>query len=321
MDTNTAREKQKSSCRQRGHTPFCLDTCTLKHHDLVAALCLDKRHNSARIHHLGVLPTGLMKCIELLKLQGWDVDSEIQDPLEELRCPLLYLACAFGKIGIVEGLLRHNFNPRVVNRQGETALHGAVRHLYTAGSFPRPRTSVEPGKNLSANRRREEAFFSLLSLLTKYYPRILASKDNSGFTALHLSATKITRRNCNYQCRRYSKLTNMASFHQFCLKIMIKRLFELEAVFLLTKNEAMEVITTSDNGYGESLLHTLARDSKGGFEVLKFVGDLLLSLGTEFPNGINRRNETVFSLALQTDARGAAEIFSSLPPQQPCQGE
>lgn len=323
MDTSRAGEKQKSSCRQRaGHTPLCLDTCNLEHNDVVVALCLDGRHVRGRIHCVGVLPIALMEGIEYLKLQGWHIDSEIPDSLEELRCPLLYLACAFGKIGIVEGLLRHNFNPRVVNRHGETALHGAVKHLYNAVPYARQRKSVEPGTNVSIQQRREEAFLRILSLLTEYYPRILAFKENSGFTALYLSATMITRRNCNEHYRRCTKLNKRASFQKFCLKLMIKRLFELEAVSLLTKNEVMDIITTSDNADGESLLHILARDSKGGFEVLKFIHGLLLSLGTELPNAKSRRlNETVFSIAWQTDARGAAEIFPGLSQQQPCQGE
>ncbi|KAL9981720.1 hypothetical protein ACROYT_G010462 [Oculina patagonica] len=320
METSRARERQKSSFRQRpGHTPLCLDTCNLEHHDLIVALCLDGRHVRGRIHYVGVLPTALMEAIEYLKLQGWHIDSEIPDPLEELRCPLLYLACAFGKIGIVEGLLRHNFNPRVVNRHGETSLHGAVKHLYNAVPYTRQRKSVEPGTNVNIHQRREEAFFSILSLLTEFYPRILCSKDNRGFTALHLSATMVTRRNCNEHYRRCTKLNKRASFQKFCLKLMIKRLFELEAVSLLTKNEVMEIITTSDNGDGESLLHVLARDSKGGFEVLKFIHGLLLSLGTELPNSKSRRNETVFFIAWRTDARGTAEIFPGISQQQPCQ--
>ena len=225
MDTSEAQEKQKSGSpfRQRGHTPFCSDTCNLEHHELVTALCLDGRYVSARIQYLGVLPRALTEAIESLKLQGWDINSEIPDPLEELRCPLLYLACAFGKIGIVERLLQHNFNPRVVTRHGETALHGTIRHLYNTGSFVRPRKSAQYGKNLgTSTERREEAFFSILSLLTEYYPRILAFKDNSGFTALFLAAIRITRRNCNDYNHGFSKSNKRSPFHEYCLKIMIK---------------------------------------------------------------------------------------------------
>lgn len=146
-----------------------------------------------RIHQPGILPPVLTEAIESTRLLGW----------HKLRCPLLYLACAFGKSGILEGLLRHDFDPCAVNQHGETALHGVARHLYNTGTSSRKETI---GKNVSTKKGREEAFFSIVSLLTKYYPRLLAFKDNSGFTAFHLCATKITYTNSN----------KSVSFHLFC---------------------------------------------------------------------------------------------------------
>ena len=305
MDTCRAPEKQNSHHFRECHTPFCVDTCDINHHDLVVALCVNWHY--ARIRQPGILPPVLTEAIESTKRLGWDKNSDVPDPLEELRCPLLYLACAFEKSGIVEGLLRHNFDPCVVNQHGETALHGAVRHLYNTGTSSR---KEKIGKNVSTKKGREEAFFSIVSLLTKYYPRLLAFKANSGFTAFHLCATKIT----------YTDSNRSATFHRFCLKVMIKRLFELEAASLLTKYEVMEIIKTADNKNGDSILHILARDRKDGFEVLKFIRlFVLLGIGTELPNEKNRRNETVFSIACQTNARDAAEIFQSLPSADSCQ--
>ena len=295
MNTCRTSEKQNSHNFRKCHTPFCVDTCVMKHHDLVAALCVNWRY--VRIYQPAILPPVLTEAIESTRLSGWDKNSDVPDPLEELRCPLLYLACAFGNGGIVEGLLRHNFDPCVVNQHGETALHGAARHLYNTGTSSR---KEKIGKNVSTKKGREEVFFSIVSILTKYYPRLLAFKDNRGLTAFHLCATKITHTDSN----------KSATFHQFCLKVMIKRLFELEAASLLTKYEVMEVIKTSDNENGDSILHVLARDRKDGFEVLKFIRlFVLLSIGTELPNEKNWRNETVFSIAWQTNARDAAEIF------------
>lgn len=305
MDTCISQEKQNPHHFRKYHTPFCEDTCVIKHHDLVAALCVNWRY--VRIHQPGILPPVLTEAIESTTLSGWDKNGDVPDPLEELRCPLLYLACAFGKSGIVEGLLRHNFDPCVVNQHGETALHGAARHLYNTGTSSR---KEKIGKNVSTKKGREEVFFSIVSLLTKYNPRLLAFKDNSGFTAFHLCATNITYTNSN----------KSASFHQFCLKVMIKRLFELEAASLLSKYEVMEIIKAPDNEHGDSILHILARDRKDGFEVLKFVRlFVLLGIGTELPNEKNRTNETVFSIACQTNARGAEEIFPGLSCANSCQ--
>ena len=308
MDTCIAGEKQNPHHFRKYHTPFCEDACAIKHHDLVAALCVNWRYvRSFRIHQPGILPPVLTEAIESSKLLGWDKDSVVPDPMEELRYPLLYLACAFGKGGILEGLLQHDFNPCVVNQRGETALHGAARHLYNTGTSSRKEVI---GKNVCTKKGREEVFFSIVSLLTKYYPRLLAFKDNSGLTAFHLCAMKIT----------YSNSNKIASFHQFCLKVMIKRLFELEAASLLSKYEVIEIIKAPDNKYGDSILHILARHKKDGFEVLKFVRTFVaLGIGTELPNEKNRRNETVFSIACQTDARGAEEIFPGLSCADSCQ--
>lgn len=312
MDTCRAPEKQNSNFR-KCHTPFCLDACDIPHHDLVAALCIDWHY--VRIPQPGILPPVLTEAIESSRLLGWDKNNDVPDPLGALRCPLLYLACAFGKSGIVEGLLRHNFDPCVVNQHGETALHGAVRHLYNTGTSWRKEKIC---KSVSTKKGREEVFFSIVSLLTKYYPRLLAFKDNDGFTALHVCAIKITRRSQLYP--PYTNTRKSSSFHQFCLKIMLKRLFELEAASLLTKYEVMEIIKTSDNENGDSILHILARDRKDGFEVLKFVRHfVLLGIGTELPNEKNRRNETVYSIACQADARGAMEIFPGLSCADSCQ--
>lgn len=308
MDTCIAAEKQNPHHFRKYHTPFCEDACVIKHHDLVAALCINWRYvKSFRIHQPGILPPVLTEAIESTRLLGWNKDSVVPDPLEELRCPLLYLTCAFGKSGILEGLLRLDFDPCVVNQHGETALHGAARHLYNTGTSSRKEAI---GKNVSTKKGREEVFFSIVSLLTKYHPRLLAFKDNSGFTAFHLCATKITYTNSN----------KSVAFHQFCLKVLIKRLFELEAASLLSKNDVMEIIKTPDDNNGDSILHILARDKKDGFEVLKFVRTfVLLGTGTELPNEKNRKNETVFSIACQTDARGAEEIFPCLTCADSCQ--
>ena len=85
------------------HTPICGQDCNLRHHDLVAAMF----GGHAQIPRSGALPTALKESIECAKLSGWDENSDIPDPLQELRCPLLFLACASGKIGIIKALLQN----------------------------------------------------------------------------------------------------------------------------------------------------------------------------------------------------------------------
>ena len=283
------------------HTPFCPSNCNLTHHDLVAAMFMDARCASAKIQRLGDLPIALKQRIESAKLSGWDRDSDIPDPLEELRCPLLFLACAFGKIGIAEGLLRNTFNPRVVNQNGETALHFAQTHLNKAAAFI--------GGKLARSKDREEAFERILEMLTGYYPKILAARDNNGRTVFHVSAANMIL-NRSLDCRM-----KKAFFHQFCFKSMIKKLLELEDAAIFTRSEVIEVIKTAEVNSGDSVLHMLARDSPWGFEVLKFVQNLLFSgkSMTSMADEKNKQNETVVSLAWETDPRNAVKIFSLSP--------
>ncbi|KAL9981719.1 hypothetical protein ACROYT_G010461 [Oculina patagonica] len=280
------------------HTPFCPSNCNLSHHDLVAAMFMDGRYAGARIQRSGDLPIALMQRIESAKLSGWDQDSDIPDPLEELRCPLLFLACAFGKTGIVKGLLRNNFNPRAVNQHGETALHFAQTHLNKAAAF-------SSGK-LVRIKDREEAFDVILDILTDYHPKILAAKDKDSRTVFHVAAANMILN------RSPDGRQKKATFYQFCFKSMIKKLIDLEDAALFTRNEVIEIINTAEAKSGDSVLHMLARDSLWGFEVLKFV-QLLLFSEKSMADGKNKQNETVVSLAWATDPRNAVKIFSLSP--------
>ena len=260
---------------------------------------MDGRCVSAKIQRLGELPTALEKAIAMAKEDGWDQVSEIPDPVETLRNPLLLLASAFGKVGIVEGLLRNNFNPRVVNKHGETALHFIVMYLNKVATIT--------GGKLLLCKERENTFERLLHVLTDHYPKILAATDNYGRTALHVTAANILSRS------RYDKRKKV-SFHQFCLKSIIKRLLELEDDAIFTRAEITEVIETAEVSNGESILHMLAQDSPSGFEVLKFIQNIVYP-GKAMPSEKNKKNETVFSLAWETDPRNAVKIFS-IGPQQ-----
>ncbi|KAJ7387287.1 hypothetical protein OS493_004264 [Desmophyllum pertusum] len=123
----TATCSSRSRKRKQHHTPLCtsLKKCTVNHHELVNLLCWDS--NSS----FGDLPIAMKQCIEMSKGFGWDQNSNVPDPSKELTSPLLVLACAFGKAGIVEGLLRYGFDASVVNEHCETALHASARYMYS----------------------------------------------------------------------------------------------------------------------------------------------------------------------------------------------
>lgn len=72
-------------------------------------------------------------------------------------------------------------------------------------------------------------------------------------------------------------------------------MFEFEVVFLLLKNDVMEIIKILDDNNGDFILYILVWDKKDGFEVLKFVCIfVLLGIGIELLNEKNWKNEIVF---------------------------
>ena len=278
------------------HTPFCGVNCELSHHELVTALFTDGRCAISRIQLNGDLPTGLKLAIDSAKSAGWDPNCFVPDPSEELRCPLLFLACAFGKLAIVKGLLRNSFSPRVLNQHGETVLHFVARHFH----LNKP----------TANFDRKGVFEKILYALTEQDPKILAAKDRNGCTALHISASSILS---PHRKGQYKK----AKFYQFCLKTMMKRLVELKEASVFTSHEVMDIVKSRENNNGDSVLHILAQSSTY-FEVLKFGQDLLFD--GKLPKDKNGQGKTILSIAWDTDPRAAVKFFS-LSPSNACDGQ
>ena len=267
------------------HTPFCRSNCDLKHHDLVAALFMDGRFSISRIDpSAGGLPVVLRQAINSAILSNWDQNCFIPDPLEPLRCPLLFLACAFAKTGVVEGLLRNNFSPRVLNQDGETALHFAVKHFHLN------KTTAQLGRD-----GRKEAFQKVVNILTDFDPKIMAVKDKNGYTAFHASASYA------------SSYKRKIDFYQFCTKHLIKRLVELEDSSVFTRREVLDIIKAPENRNGNSVLHILAGNC-AYFEVLKFARDLLFR--GKLPEDQNSQGKSILSIAWDTNPREAVKMFS-----------
>lgn len=285
------------------HTPICGQDCSVRHHDLISSMFRGRSCTSAPIPpipHDGDLPVALHQSIESAKLSGWDQYTDVPDPLEELRCPLLLLACAFGKTRIVKALLQKNFDPRVINKYGETALHYIAQNLWSYKVAP-------CGGAELATRKALESFERIVEVLTALDPKILAMKDDSGRTSLHVLATNIM------MCQNYNSVTHgfsfsaAAHFHQLCLKRTIRRLLKLLDASMFTRHEAIEIITNAESTYGDSVLHILARDSAYGFEILKFLQNWLFA--GKLPDIKNGESKTVLTIAWETDPQGAKEML------------
>ena len=284
------------------HTPFCLrKNCSYSHHDLVKVL------NCRHEHISGEIPIAVKKLIQFHTKFGWTRDSGVPEHLKELRCPLLFLACAFGKASFVEGLLQNNFNACVTNHHGETCLHAAAGYMYCRMAMMG--TKLKVVQHLSKRSSREKAFERILQALTNVYPKILAATDNNGRTPLHSSAANILER------FRFGEFHKRAVFFRFCIQSMIRRLLKLEAAGIFTRSEVLWIVKSPEYETGDTVLHMLARDRPYGFETLKFIIDLLFP--GNLPYEKNKENKTVFNIAWETNADGALELFFSGRSEEP----
>lgn len=275
---------------QKYHTPFCVKNCKIEHHDLVTVLCLDSSQKSDE------LPDLLRECID--SYQNWDHNSEVPDPLEDLRCPLIYLASAFGKAGLVRALLQDNFDARALNFNGETALHGAVQYIFRTGTLKTRGFKV--ASTLGPIKNRMKAFERILAALTDSDPKIMFIQDNNGNTVFHAAAENI------WNDRQNDRLGKSAGFFQFCLKSMITRALDLEGDRKITREEIIEALN-AENGDGDTIFHILARDYAFGFKSMKLV--LKKFFPGQVPPKANKENETVVNIALRRNRKRALQVF------------
>lgn len=275
---------------QRYHTPFCAKNCKIEHHDLVTVLCLDSSQKSDE------LPDLLRECID--SYSNWDHNSEVPDPLEELRCPLMYLASSFGKGGLVRALLEDGFDAHAVTSNGETALHGAVQYIYRTGSLKSQGLKVAATLGPIKNRRR--AFELILFNLTDVDPKIMFVQDNDGDTAFHVAAEKI------WNDRQNDRLGKSATFFQSCMTSMLNRMLELEEAGEVTREEILEALNMENND-GDTIFHILARDYAFGFKTMKEI--LKKFFPGQVPSKVNKENETVWSIALERNRKRAVQVF------------
>lgn len=276
---------------QKYHTPFCSKNCKIEHHDLVTVLCLDSSQKSDE------LPDLLKECIESYG-RSWDHNSQVPDPLEDLRCPLIYLASAFGKAGLVKALLQDNFDPRALNSYGETALHGAVGYIYRTGSLQS--RGLKVASTLGPIKNRRKAFERVLVALTDSDPKIIFVQDNEGNTVFHAAAENI------WNDRQNDRQGRSATFFQFCMSTMVNRVLELEEARKVTRTETLEGLNAQNND-GDTIFHIFARDYAYGFKTMKQI--LKTFFPGQVPSKVNKENQTVAGIALERNRKRATQVF------------
>lgn len=233
------------------HTPFCSKMCSVKHHELVTALCMDDNRGKRTEfgYELGKYHVFLRECVENFTSNGWDRNGDVPDCSKHLRFPLVYLAAAFGKHKSLEGLLKMDFSPTARSASGETALHAAVRSLY---------------HHIYTDSERKKAVFDhIVNVLGEHEPKIFSLSDNTrGQTPLHVAARELveagigSRRTCGKQSNPDAKRL----YFKGCLETMLKKLLEFRERQICSDEDILNTLGQQDKE-GNTVLHILATSS------------------------------------------------------------
>lgn len=89
---------------------------------------------------------------------------------------------------------------------------------------------------------------------------------------------------------------------------MIKRLLEFEDDVIFIRVEVIDVIEIVEVSNGDFILYMLVQDSFFGFEVLKFIQNMLF-FGKVMFGKKNKKNEIVFFFVWEIDLRNVVKIF------------
>ena len=246
-------------CSSSLHTPLCKKDCVVRHHDLVLSLCLDR--NSKNLTP-GPQRVELRKSIKEHIEKGWKCDSEVPDECEKLRHPLIYLAAAFGKSSSLASLLQLGLKPSTRSRDGETALHGAVKHIrldrweskHAHSRFARvvsKLTKAEPRLILATNSLNHQTVFQ--AVLERLFSCVKQKEMD-----IHVSCTSI-----NYKVRTPGLGETTQTILQGFFQTLIDKTLDLLQEGKLIDEEVVKVLGAADS-QGNTIFHTLASHRKHG---------------------------------------------------------
>ncbi|XP_028391647.1 uncharacterized protein LOC114516386 [Dendronephthya gigantea] len=215
--------KPKSRITRHPCTPFCDAKVECpKHHDLVLTLMNCNNCAGAKSNILQ-----FQKCVIRYIDEGWDKDDVVPDPSEELRFPLVHLACGFGKSSALDWLIQYGFEPNLKSEStGQFPLHCAIRGLH------RSKTKTT-SKELVAKLKR------IMTILPK---QLLFHDEVNGDTPLHTAAVLLTTMDQKFQ------------YFQSCIEAISNEALKMDC----PSNTILDAI----NYEGKTALHLLASASK-----------------------------------------------------------
>lgn len=283
------------------HTPFCRKDCALVHHDLIKALCIERNRKETSTRFSSKSHVLLRQCVQLYGQNGWDRNSPIPDPLPDLRHPLLYLTCAFGKHRVLETLVKLDFDPSVTTKDGANGLHGLVDHFYRVGN-------MKQCGGFMAIDKRLEVFENVVSTLCLRDPNVFSVKEKTnGRTPLHIAAESVLNTSRHARVDGRCDPMKRTRYFQRCLEVMLGHLIELKCNSVLTHAQVMDTVAAQDHE-GNTILHVLAMGrTLPGWESIQFV--LKNFADSEFPLIKNKESKTAYEILSSFNAFLAKKLF------------
>ena len=271
--------------RSPKHTPLCDSKCEIKHNDLVLSLYESNLGPPiSKENRIGIScgHLNLKQCIEACVSQGWDRDSFVEDTSEVLQKPLIYLAACFGKGKSLDLLLKMGLSPSSRTKEGETALHGAVRYLYKCCG-------------LCSSKVRKQYFLTLFMELNRSDPKLVLQKDHlQQQTALQAAAEMLTKdkldhlckltyksKRKRHLCKRSYRSKQQRDYYQMCLETMLNSMLASLQRGFVSYDEVMEAINSKDHE-GNTVMNILARSPhEQGSAVFQYIMDKFLNIDKE----------------------------------------
>ena len=271
--------------RSPKHTPLCDSKCEIKHNDLVLSLYESNLGPPiSKENRIGIScgHLNLKQCIEACVNRGWDRDSFVEDTSEVLQKPLVYLAACFGKGKSLDLLLKMGLSPSSRTKEGETALHGAVRYLYKCCG-------------LCSSKVRKQYFLTLFTELNRNDPKLVLQKDQTQQqTALHAAAEMLTKdkldhlckltyksKRKRHLCKRSYRSKQQRDYYHMCLETMLNSMVESMQKGFISYEEVMETIESKDHE-GNTVMNILGRSPhEEGSAVYRYILDTFLNSNKE----------------------------------------
>lgn len=154
-------------------TPFCDSKIPCpKHHDLIVSLMNCNDHLGPKSNLLA-----FQQCVKRCINDGWDKDDIVPDESEDLRFPLVHLACAFAKCSALDWLIEYGFDPHVKSE--------------TTGQFALQRGIVGICRARHKGTHKE-LIPKIKRFITKLKKQLMFHDDVNGDTPLHTAAAMLT---------------------------------------------------------------------------------------------------------------------------------